>query len=305
MTTSPASYDLLKQARGFVERAYGSNHLAGPGESLRQHSLATAVISTHALPKAYTVRLARITSSSVEAAESALMLAGLMHDWGKSLAPYQEYLRRGGMHVPIRHEVASFIALASLIKPREGAGECYLALAGAVLYHHHGLYDFTEKIVKYLRGGVRAWPNTQDGRYGKDVGERLNALLNALSTYLERTPAGEVLTLEPNAEKVIESLAKPNEPLQTVLREAIDLEEYANQHRHVVVPLLTALMIGDNVSASIARAEDPERKRILKMSEASAPVVVIREPSLAKALKHVGLSHYANDLRKTYKALIR
>jgi len=295
----------VKHARRFAGVAYGDSHKAGRGEGLRQHSLATAVTSMHVLPSSYVARLARDASVSLEAVGSALMLAGLMHDWGKSLAPYQEYLVEESTHAPIRHEVTSFIAIASLIKPREGAEACYLALAGAVLYHHHGLYDFVEKIVKYLRGGVRAWPNTRDGRYREDLRERLEATLNALRAYIKGTPAGEVLTLRTNAHEVVESLTMPAEPLRAVLKEAIDLEERVNRHRHVVVPLLTALMIGDNVSASIARAGDPEGVRILRMSEASAPVVVIRERDLVKALREAGLSRYADNLRRTYEVLTR
>lgn len=305
MTTLIISDELLELMRKFVEVAYGSDALAGRGEGLRHHSLATAVISTHILPQAYVLKLARSASASPEAVASALALAGLTHDWGKALLPYQEYVREGGTHAPIRHEVASFIALTSLLKPREGGEECYLALTGAVLYHHHGLYDFTEKIVKYLRGGVRAWPDTRDSKYVRDLRGRLTALLNALSTYLGRAPAGEVLTPKPSAEEVINGLTSPENPLQAVLGEVVGVEERVNQRRNLVTPPLTALMIGDNISASIARAEEREGERVLRMSEASAPVIAFRERTLAQALTWAGLSRYAANLRKAYEALRR
>lgn len=249
-------------------------------------------------------RLAGEAGSGPEAVASALALAALTHDWGKSLTPYQEYVRGRHAHAPIRHEVASFVAITNMLEPvNEGALPCYLALTGAVLYHHHGLYDFVGKIVKYLRGGVRAWPDVR--RYGAEVRARLEALARALSNYLSSTPAGGVIKLREGVGDLIESMSEDGRAPEAFARPC-DVEELVNDARNVVTPALAALMIGDNVSAGVARAGGGlEGVRVLKMVKASAPALLIRHARVRDALKLLGLKRYAEGLGRVYEAVLQ
>ncbi len=300
--------DLLNQARNFALKAYGGDLLAGPGESLYGHSLATGIIALSIIPESYVTKLAELSSTSPDAVKAAIMLAGLMHDWGKALAPYQEYLRGMHSHAPIRHEISSFIALTTLMKPKKGAELCYLAMAGAVLYHHHGLYDFTEKIIKYLRGGVRAWPNLRDKERGEeykaDVYRKLTRLRIALNDYLTNTEASSILSTIENSEHVIGGLAEVNALTKVVGKAVIEVEEAVNRLRHAVTPVLAALMMGDNISACIARKRDNERKRILLIVKASIPVALLNSNSIAEGLNAADLSSYAEYLPRNLLGLL-
>jgi len=231
------------------------------------------------------------------------VLAGLMHDWGKVLKPYQDYLRRGLTHPPIRHEVASFIALTALTRVvNRRYLRCYAALAGSVLYHHHGLYDFTEKVNKYLRGGIRAWPRPK--QFDSNVIDRF---IDCLKTYISRGGCGDLIIVSDEEESIVEYLRNPvgSEFARRVLRRASEVEEVINSLRHVVTPLLAAVMMGDNISAYLARRSSIENKRILLMTKASVPTLLPHLQDIVGSLEDVGLSDYATSVPGAFETVCK
>ena len=290
----------IKAAVKFATRVYDVGLEARVGESLRDHNLATAVIEITVLPKSFIRHLANVTGESSEAIKAVLMLSGLLHDWGKALLPYQEHLRLGGTHPPLRHEVTSFIVFTSMLKPsRESAKTLYIASAGAILYHHHGLYDFTDKITKYLRGGVRAWPTLSDSNVRENLLSKLRALKEALLHYLRITGLNEVIEIR--LDSIIDSLVD-EEGFRRLLGETIKLEEEVNESRNLVTPVLSALMVGDNLSAASSLFEGNERvqeaERISLMSKATIASVLPHYRMLKDSLNTAGLSNYANAIRE-------
>ena len=295
-----AGDDLIRDAVELAGKVYDEGLQARPGEGLREHNLATALIEVTVLPESFINHLFRAEGVTSEAVKSILMLSGILHDWGKALLPYQRHLREGGVHPPLRHEVTSFIAFASLLKPSlDPARALYTALGGAILYHHHGLYDFTDKLIKYLRGRVRAWPTLSDTEAKEDLLSKLSVLYNALKQYLRETELNKVLRVRPAS--IVNDLTDESR-FKKVLQDVILLEEGINERRNLVTPALSALMVGDNLSAASSLYGSNEAvqevSRISLMSEATIATVLAHIRKLEDTLNLAGLPKYARAIHE-------
>ncbi len=287
---SNLSIDLLKK---FTDRVYSGESLAGEGELLRDHALASALIALAIAPKQLINYLSNYLGNELRS-RYLIALTALLHDWGKSLPPYQEYVKVRSSHAPIRHEVTTFILLSNVLRPRDNAEIPYYMFIGSILYHHHGLYDFVESIVKYL-AGHRVWPREGVPNY------LINDFMNELKDFLDSTSLSNYLIIN---EEVVDKF-RGTELDHEVLSRAIEVEGLINKLRNLITPLLAQLMIADNAAASASRSGvGREGSRILLMTKASAPILVVNWGSIEYLLSNAGLTNYIEGLSKTLLSIV-
>ncbi len=277
------STELIKDV---TYKLYPNQLLAGRGELLRDHALASALVAVAVSPKQLINYLSKWLGSEVRS-NYLIALTGILHDWGKSLPTYQNYLRFGGKYAPIRHEVTTFIVLTNLLSPTEECEVPYLMLTGSILYHHHGLYDFVESIVKYL-AGHRVWPKEGVPK------ELISRLVSSIREFLINSGLSSYFIIN---EEVVSKL-RDRELSSELLEKALEVEGRVNQLRNVVTPLLTQLMIADNAAASATRdLSSGEGVRLILIARASAPVLTTNLGTITTLLINSGLSRYAEGIK--------
>ncbi len=262
--------------------------LARRGESLGNHCAAVATISAGLATSAVLPPLPGLGTRSVGAALSAI--AGIIHDIGKALPSYQGSIDEGPPI--IRHEVASFVAAANAIRVRDRRWiDAIAPVMGSVLYHHHGMYDITERISHYLVTGARAW-ETESSEGLEEAADALSSLFKRLRVFVHEFGLSNMIFVSEEAVSA-EAWSRPLRDLirAGALEQAFRLEEEVNRRRHVVVPMLSNVMIADNVAAYCATryggGADEESGRITFITRVGLPVIVSRVPAIAEAVSAV------------------